>query len=204
MGRYLAAGLPTRITIKNRKDIFTNNSINITKDKDIILEKINQYIDLSFYELKNINDTIYLELNIEKANKHLKELLEEINPIMNLNSYLYYNLSDEDIEESLKSNSITIKNEKANNEEKYYLKGNNQNDYIKEEYICLNGAPWLFDLESNLFRYIYISMKSLHLWINFDKFFSEDESTILMILNKFSKSYFKSNLSKAIIFYITE
>ena len=74
---------------------------------------------------------------------------------------------------------------------------------LKEVYTCLDGAPWLFDLKDEFYD-LRTSMQAINIWINFEKFFSEDETVLLMLMNKFAKTYFKSKLSKIMIFNITE
>lgn len=202
MGRYLGASIPTKLVIRKRKDSFSK--IDIIKEQDKIYDKLNQYIDLTFYYVAYGEDEIYFKLNEEKANKYLKELLEEINSIMNLDNYLFYNLyREEDIEEQFKFDNTTIKVAKDDNDSVYYLTNDKDDKYLGEVYACFDGAPWLFDLEDD-FSGIRATMKVVTLWINFEKFFSEDESKLLQLMNKFAKSYFKSKLSRVMIFHITE
>ena len=199
MGRYLAAAIPTKIGIRNRTDFYALKEVDIFKDKDLILNKLSEYIDTNFYDISYEEDMLCLELNQEKTNKYLEEFLEEINDILDLSDYLFYMLFKEDTE--IKLNSIFLK---VNEERECYLTRKNSNKYIEEESACFDGAPWAFDLDNKFYKSIRLSINAINLWVEIDKFECEDESKMLQLLNKFSKSYFKSELSKIMMFHITE
>ena len=141
---------------------------------------------------------------------------------MNLDNYLFYNLcrnnnddrntiikitssKDEEIKKK-KLETIKINSQKdESGSEIYYLEStNHDNRILDESYAFFDSSPWLFDLDRELTDNVRISITVVDLWINFNKFFSEDETVLLMLLNKFSKTYFKSKLSKIMIFHITQ
>ena len=202
MGRYLGASIPTRLLIKKTKNYFTK--IDVIKDQEKILKQINEYIDLSFYNIDYGEDYIYLRLNEMKTNEYLKELLEEINPIMKMKGYLFFNLyRDENTKEEFKFDNTHIEYIKTEDDSFYYIVGDDEKYKLREKYACLDGARWLFDFKDEFYD-LRVSMQVINIWINFEKFFSEDESVLLRLMNKFAKSYFKSKLSKVMIFNITE
>lgn len=202
MGRYLGASIPTRLLIKKAKNSFTK--IDVIKDQEKIIDKINEYIDLSFYYITYGEDYIYLRLNEKKTNEYLKELLKEINPIMGMDRYLFFNLyRDENTKEEFKFDNTHIKYIETEDDSNYFISGDNDKYMLKEVYTCLDGAPWLFDFKDEFYD-LRTSMQAINIWINFEKFFSEDENVLLMLMNKFAKTYFKSKLSKVMIFNITE
>lgn len=202
MGRYLGASIPTRLLIKKAKNSFTK--IDVIRDQEKIIDKINEYIDLSFYYITYGEDYIYLRLNEKKTNEYLKELLKEINPIMGMDRYLFFNLyRDENTKEEFKFDNTHIKYIETEDDSNYFISGDNDKYMLKEVYTCLDGAPWLFDFKDEFYD-LRTSMQAINIWINFEKFFSEDENVLLMLMNKFAKTYFKSKLSKIMIFNITE
>ena len=202
MGRYLGASIPTRLLIKKTKNYFTK--IDVIKDQEKILKQINEYIDLSFYYIDYGEDYIYLRLNEKKTNEYLKELLKEINPIMGMDRYLFFNLyRDENTKEEFKFDNTHIKYIETEDDSNYFISGDNDKYMLKEVYTCLDGAPWLFDFKDEFYD-LRTSMQAINIWINFEKIFSEDENVLLMLINKFAKTYFKSKLSKVMIFNITE
>lgn len=202
MGRYLGASIPTRLLIKKAKNSFTK--IDVIKDQEKIIDKINEYIDLSFYYITYGEDYIYLRLNEKKTNEYLKELLKEINPIMGMDRYLFFNLyRDENTKEEFKFDNTHIKYIETEDDSNYFISGDNDKYMLKEVYTCLDGAPWLFDFKDEFYD-LRTSMQAINIWINFEKFFSEDENVLLMLMNKFAKTYFKSKLSRIMIFNITE
>ena len=248
MGRFLAVAIPTGILVENRKGIMASpHRVDVNKDKEAILEKINKYVDLSFYktyieEPKTIEKSqtkdenqnydydydeedddddndgyIYLQLDEDKANKYLKELIEELHPLLNLDGYLFEFLYEKERKELPEDYNIQIKKLSEEGAQKIksgyltgkkkgtlYIEGTSEEDLIVEESVIYFGAPWLFDYGSDERRNIKVTIKGLTLWMDEDKIFSEDETRLLMILNTLSKSYFKSPLSKSMIFYITE
>lgn len=199
MGRYLAASIPTQLFIKKKSERFTN--LDLVKDKEKILNQINKYIDLSFYDIEGNEEQIHLKLIEEKANKYLKELLEEINPILDLDYYLQYCLFDREDNAKLQYDNIVIKKDIKPNDIDYYMTAGKHKCEIEEDWACTDGAPWLFDLEDE-FKLIGVRMFSIHIWLDFPKYFGENENKMLLLLNKFSKNYFKSELSKVMIFNI--
>lgn len=202
MGRYLGASIPTRLLIKKAKNSFTK--IDVIKDQEKIIDKINEYIDLSFYYITYGEDYIYLRLNEKKTNEYLKELLKEINPIMGMDRYLFFNLyRDENTKEEFKFDNTHIKYIETEDDSNYFISGDNDKYMLKEVYTCLDGAPWLFDFKDEFYD-LRTSMQAINIWINFENFFSEDENVLLMLMNKFAKTYFKSKLSKIMIFNTTE
>lgn len=199
MGRYLAASIPTQLFIKKKSERFAN--LDLVKDKEKILNQINKYIDLSFYDIEGNEEQIHLKLIEEKANKYLKELLEEINPILDLDYYLQYCLFDREDNAKLQYDNIVIKKDIKPNDIDYYMTAGKHKCEIEEDWACTDGAPWLFDLEDE-FKLIGVRMFSIHIWLDFPKYFGENENKMLLLLNKFSKNYFKSELSKVMIFNI--
>lgn len=199
MGRYLAASIPTQLFIKKKSERFAN--LDLVKDKEKILNQINKYIDLSFYDIEGNEEQIHLKLIEEKANKYLKELLEEINPILDLDYYLQYCLFDREDNAKLQYDNIIIKKDIKPNDIDYYMTAGKHKCEIEEDWACTDGAPWLFDLEDE-FKLIGVRMFSIHIWLDFPKYFGENENKMLLLLNKFSKNYFKSELSKVMIFNI--
>ena len=199
MGRYLAASIPTQLFIKKKSERFAN--LDLVKDKEKILNQINKYIDLSFYDIEGNEEQIHLKLIEEKANKYLKELLEEINPILDLDYYLQYCLFDREDNAKLQYDNIVIKKDIKPNDIDYYMTAGKHKCEIEEDWACTDGAPWLFDLEDE-FKLIGVRMFSIHIWLDFPKYYGENENKMLLLLNKFSKNYFKSELSKVMIFNI--
>ena len=159
MGRFLAASIPTQLFIKRRGESF--NNLDLIKDKEKILNQINKYIDLSFYDINKEENQIYLKLKEVKANKYLKEFFKEIESILELNHYLQFSLFKEedtnegfDLRNILKKNetkkeinfdNIVIKKDIKENDINYYMTAGEKNHEINEDLSCIDGAPWIFD-----------------------------------------------------------
>lgn len=245
MGRYLAAAIPTTISIRNREGLIAKPYVlDVKKDTDKILQKVSKFVDLSFYKVyvdneeekeKSLSEEddeynyyssekedqregcIYLELDEAKANKYLKDLIEEIHPLLDLDGYFFNYIFDKDREKLLEDYKINIDKVTEENISKLpsnyqyraqpgelYIAGTSAKDCIAEENIIYFGAPWIFYPESDYNRNVKVKIDGLVLWYDTEKIDSEDETKLLTILNTLSKNHFKSPLSKVMIFYITE
>jgi hypothetical protein len=206
MGRYLSNGIPTkiRVILESYNEVEKNDLTEIKKN-------LSKYIDLSMYELVEYANGYVFELKKEVFNKHIYELIKELEPLTSCRSYFTHNLFDEhDInvlsDEFNKDNykielckygdNPEYEEENRISENAYYILNN---DYIREwgsfpyQYWALNG-----EIEKKY----YVDMIFMMLWSDCNKFSGEDPTPMLEVLNSMKSSYYKSPLSKSLVYFI--
>lgn len=205
MGRYLANGIPTKICVFLRK-----NQVMMKNDLKEIQEDLSKYVDLSMYEATEYADAFVFELKKEVFNQNIHELIKEIDSLTPCDSYLFCNLfynqninvlNDDfdkiNIELCKYGDNLKFEDENRLKENDYYIKS--EDSYITE----VNSFPyqfWVLDKEVKT-RY-YVNMYFMMLWSDCDKYCGEDETQMLSILNNMKSSYYKSTLSKSLIYFI--
>lgn len=205
MGRYLANGIPTKICVFLRK-----NQVTLKDDLNEIKIDLSKYVDLSMYETIVYDDAFEFKLKKEIFNKNIHELIKEIDPITPCDSYLFCNLfynqkidvlSDEfnkiKIELNKYGDDLEFENQNYITEDEYYIKS--KDSYIKEA----NSFPYQFwVLDNDVRKRYYVNMDFIMLWLDYDKYDGEDETQMLRILNNMKTSYYKSVLSKSLVYFI--
>lgn len=198
MGRYLANGIPTRISVflKKGKKIDENDLIKIKND-------LLNYVDLSMYELNEYEDGYAFHLKTEVFNKNIYELIKEINELTPCYSYFIFNLFDDcDINvlsDEFNKDNYKIELIKSSNNLEYFVQNTNSNNSIGE---TLSYPYQFWVLTSEIEDKYYVDMKFIMLWTDFSKFNGEDETEMLRILNNMKSSYYKNPLSKSLIYFI--
>jgi hypothetical protein len=207
MGRYLANGIPTTISVVLERgyEVEKNDLTEIKKD-------LSKYVDLSMYELVKYDNGYEFELKKEVFNKHIHELIKELEPLTSCRSYFMFNLLDKyDI------NVLSDEFNKDNYKIELSKYGDNP-EYEKENYIrenayyirCQKGHiseassyPYQFwALSSEIRKKYYVDMSFIMLWMDYNKYNGEDETPMLKVLNSMKSSYYKNPLSKSLIYFI--
>ena len=210
MGRYIANGILTEISIKRRKD-YWNIGKDLSDIKDDVVSSLSEILDLDMYDIEMTNSYINLSLKKELFNDNIHDLVKKTNKITLCNSLLYelygddYNKIDLDKTEFSKENIIielrTMRKDHYHIEkgETYlYCKKEIELDYPFMPYYlwCLTKNEINSDLE--------VQTSFVKLYSQYDKYEGEDECPMLYLLNHFSRNYIKDNpLYKSLFFYIT-
>lgn len=197
MGCYLAAAIATKIEIYNKQ----KEKVDI-KDLEIIRKHLCRYFNLDFYELTNNKEDNSIVLKIKKDmlenNIHdcLKNFSQLIKPTI---------LRD-----------LDLNNIEDFNQENYPITYEYQESIVENRYgLCYEesifppatqfGDPFWLYWDCDLLGYnekyrIWITAENI--WIDYNKFASEDETALLFIMNNMKNLYFKNPLAKNIFFYI--
>ncbi len=202
MGRYLATGISTSIVIKKKDGWESSEEFNVLENKDDILKDLNNMIDVSKYECIYGNDYITLQLKIEHFNDNIHELIKELYPMINCESCILSNCEKKvkilSKEFNKKDFPLTISNKKRNEENIIYCI---QSDYEEKLNYFISPEYYLFE-NYEYKKNIKVDLYFINLWQDFHKYDGEDETKMLEIINKMSRFYYKSPLSKNMLFYI--
>lgn len=209
MSRFLHSGIAVRIIISERKNNLDSYCFN--KEKTVILKALNKIIDTTLYGIRNIENSIVLEIKEDIYEDNIHNLLKEVAPYMKIKKFL--DNKDISLEEFNQQNyPIHIGKyiaKSVNKELKYiedingyyYINVNESNYEIKSNY---NDIP-----DRKLLYYHYDKWHNLDILIEymevgfiFGDIDGENEFGIINMLNEFSKSFFHTELSKALLFYI--
>ena len=216
MGRRLGNGIVNKVLIKKNN----NSNFDFLSNKDKLLETIGKYICLKHYDVEEGSDYIYLELKKEVFNNNIHSLIKEINNLTNtktdfLNGYYYEIEKDLDVmDKSFNKDDYSFKLKEYDDSFNYHNEFERESKY-GESYIELNGEEfkgtsklyyfdnyWMFFKENDINREFKINIDFIGLWSQISKFFSENESEVLHILNTIKTSYYKTELSKDLIFFV--
>ena len=218
MGRYLAMGLPTRIHFYKKESYTANSEFKILDNKEDILKKIKNYIDISFYDFDECtdgSDAFGLKLNEKMASENIHDVIKEVVNLIDdsrIRDALYYKEEIDYDNFSNENHPLFVHQYKDDDEyesdwqkkhlcDSYCLKSNSGE--IGEDMPFYSSEYWLFDYDRELTRNIEVNMLFFALWIDIDKFDSEDETRLIQLINKFSRRYFKNDLSNNLLFYIS-
>lgn len=216
MGRQLANGIATKFVVVKRKDYI---NFDFKKEQDKILNHLNQYIDISSYDIETCDDGLVFSIKKDFFNKHIHELLKEIEPLTSSDIYFLFNLYDE------KYRNIDINSDNFNNEnyplelkfcdENYQFKDNyqkqrlenkffieNDDNMIIEEDVFITSNYWPFVENKELLDKLKIYTSVIMLWIDWSKIDMESETHLLLILNTLKNKYYKNPLARDLIYFI--
>lgn len=200
MATCLALGVVSSISIYKKK----NSDIKLNKEQ--IMKSLNQYLDISKYKLMEYSNGYKLKIEPKYFKENIHELIQELYPLIRCNAIIekhgeeYYNFINNDF--NYQSFPLTLK--QFTKDEYGHHKGDFYRswDKVEEEMAFEFPQYWVFedwDLKENLnVRFGYIP-----LWWDYEKIMSEDETKLLKILNTMVHSYYKSSLSKNILYYIS-
>lgn len=184
MGRYIALGIPTKIEITKSYDNWGNiANIDLIKDKDNIIKDLNTLLDTSKFEIEYSEDSIVLSFNNDDYNNNIHDLYRELYPMITC--------------DYVKESDIVLSEEF--NQENYPFK---MEDRFKEKAYFQSPSYYLFS-EDNYKRNLDVNIRYVQVWYDCNKFSSEDETMMLRLLNVMSRKYYKSELSKNMLFYIS-
>ena len=195
MGRNLSGGILTRISIRKATGWRSDNNFDLKKEFDKVLDDISKFIDISKYDISEYNGVYNLSLNVDFINENIYDLLVEMNQVNDRISFvdLDYDVSSIS-DEYVKNHPITCCVEEDNYVLKYDGCENN-------EYQLYFPFYWIMSNEK-LFYNVDVYGSVIPIWFDIGKFSHEDETFILMMMNTMKTKYFKSELSKCLIFEV--
>ena len=200
MGRYLAAGIPATIYLYGKKENFQKTRL------ESLQKKLGQYISLDLYNLEETDNGYYYSLKPDIFNKNIHQTLIEFCKVADFELHAYFFDHDYDIRK-INSDNCEIKLVYD-----YSKDGDTQDGIlVNDEFFKLDLVFQQYWLISNCGLDDYwsydagIIMKYIMIWFDFNKISSEDESNLLLALNKLKINSFKdcNDLTKSIMFYIT-
>ena len=187
MGRYLEAGIPVQIKVFKE----SREKLNSEEQKEV-KEQLER-----FYNLDNYKETmeekegnryfLTYKMNKKFFNDNIHETIKEIIPIHNCNYLLDYLFNYSSIPyEDFNQKNYPIKLSEITKEDNPWQENTigemcirrEDGDYQMNEYYFYSEGIWLFD-NYKLKRKYKISMSYILLYMEIDKFFSEDESLVL-------------------------
>lgn len=217
MGRYISGGVAVKLRISKQKKYYSFSKCDLVENRTEILEQLNRYIDVSKYRIVEYDDGFELNIDEDYVEKNIYDLVKEINPLLNCDSYFLYNLLDKDYKRDLSEFSEdkyplhlhkyteedTYKNECIKHDLCGHYCIKSDYGYIVEDTPFYSSERWLFNYDMKFVENVCVDIDFIPLWSDYDKFASEDEDKMLQIMNTMSKSYFNSKLSKNFLFYIS-
>ena len=209
MGRNIACGIPVRITV-TKGNVFSKSNEKIDKkDIPLIKKEISNYLDLKHYNIDVYEDGICFFINFDFFNDNIHTTLKELNELSECEyfvyKYKYDNYKDGDI------NDVILC------QKKYPMKLDSKEDEYGHTYIILKtteegglkemptlyGENWIFENEHINNNYS-IRLHFINLWMDINDFDSDGEFTLLRIMNKMKREFFRkcNELTKNIIYYV--
>jgi hypothetical protein len=214
VGRYLAYGIATRISISKKK----GSSKSFEENKQKLIDAVSRYINIEDYNITYEENSMTLEIKEENANKHLHSMIREVNPLLRTDEcILDYFFHNEDVNlEEFTNEKYPLEIHKMNENDEYeheYDKHDHLNRYVMrnehktnyESYFYNYDEPeqWLLDCYPyEYIEHFYISISYIEVWRDFYKFAGESAFMYLKLLNKFRKGYFKNPLCNDMLFYM--
>lgn len=193
MGRSLALGIASRVTVRHEKGWDIKNCLNE------IESKLGKYLNLSAYTYEIDKDTIFFKIRSDFLSDNIHELLKELCPIIGRRCLRY--ILD-------KYENVDILSEKFNSKDApLILKYDNDGYLCSEdgeiEAFYFSGEPkyWLFDTQKMIEDFDVI-INYVPLWEDDSKIFLESDSPLLYFLNMLWQTHFKSALANNCLFYI--
>ncbi len=201
MGRYLANGVLTQFSVKRVKRSFYDENYNLEKELDNVLKEMNKMIDTSNYELTAKEKDYYVfSLKSTFFEENIHELIKETSKMTlpNVNDFYTNGFNEKLVESENFAKQFPFKAKIDKNGE-YSIK-------MRDEEIRLDFPfdPFYWMIrEDILLRNIMVRGETLLLWCDDSKYVGEDETAMLEIINTMKRKYYKSKLSKSLIYYIS-
>lgn len=198
MGRNLSLGIVTTLRIEKKKDIWKQNDIDLFKSKEEIKKELEKTFDISNYDWYDCEDSFVLTLKPEHFNANIHELIKELYPLIDCRIDLFGDSDDYQnikLDENFNSDNYPITIEAKE-------KGFRCSWYSTEWLDSSGGVERsLFD-NKEYCKKINITAWYIPFWYDCSKISMEDETILLSIMNKMSRTYLKTALSKNILFFI--
>lgn len=199
MGRNMSAGLLTEINIRKNRAWYANENFDLKKEKNKIFEQLSKFVDITKYYVFEDEKGYCLKIKLDFINENIYDLVEEMNE---MNSRInFINMIFDDRIECLDDNF------KKEHPIKCYIDRDRKEFIIESDENCSYSDRlyypfhWIIS-DEQLFKEISVNGSILPIWFDIGKFNGEDETFMLMAMNTMKTKYFKSELSKCLIFEI--
>lgn len=197
MGRSLALGIATDIYIRKKASRFGSNNFDLHNNFELLKSKFNDILDISKYEWNETDSGYVLEMDMNYIIDNIHDLVKELYPLIDCR---YFILGDSDIELDDKFNSKDYPLVLKRTENRYEKFENNWNLTDSGSFYCTPEYMLLCD--DKIAEMVHFDVDYILLWCDWAELDSENETKLLKIMNKISRSYWKSPLSKNILFFI--
>lgn len=195
MGRNVSAGILTNIEIVKKNNHYSSANFDLKKEINNVLKEINKMVDITAYDIKEDEDGFILKLKQEYLKENFYDLFTEMTKINNEYGRFYNCLNSEE-KFPIEKEKIDISIDEENEYQLHYGEEKSSNFYI------FYPLFWILSAKSKLYDDVSISGSILPIWVDIDKIDGEDETSILWIMNMMKNKFFKSKLSKCLIFEI--
>lgn len=191
----MSGGILTRISICKSNSWRSNKDFDLKKEINGIIDDIGNFVDISKYDVLECDDGYELNLNVEFINDNIYDLLVEMNKINDRINFVSLDYDVSSINnEFIKEHPITCFVER----DIYHL---DYDGYKKNDFQIYRPLYWILS-NREYFHNVEVYGSIIPIWYDVDKFFHEDESFILIMMNTMKTKYFKSDLSKCLIFEV--
>lgn len=203
MGRYLALGVASSVMLRRKKNYWGDKSdFDFQKNETKVKKGLSTLLDITKYSIAVDQEGMDLEMKPECFSSTIHDLIKELYPLIDCRSAL--ELNEIEFNENFNQENYPLTIKKSEKSDAYHTKGYfylESNDFSEwPDGFCVPEV-WLFD-DEELVKNIHVTMAYILLWADFSKFSSKDETELLKIMNRMSRKYFHSSLSKNMFFFI--
>lgn len=191
----MSGGILTRISICKSNSWKRDREFDLKKEINGILDDMGNFVDISKYEILECDDGYNLNLKVDCVNENIYDLLVEMNKVNKRINFvdMDYDVSSID-DEYIKEHPMTC----SIGESHYVLKYNDCEENDHQLYFPLY---WILS-SKKYFDNVYVYGAIIPIWYDCNKISFEDETFILMLMNTMKTKYFKSELSKCLVFEV--
>ena len=202
MGRFLACGVLTRIKIIKGG---SNPDYKISKEKENIIKQLNKYVDISNYEIEEYENGFELDLKKEIFNENIYALFEELDTVIDCTKKYLYDTRESELCLELKKYDDNYKYESDYEKEHNYgdFQVKTKDDQYRLDQVYYPSVDWLLYGNRTMIRNLIVRIDIVNLWRDEDKILTEDDYSLLHIMNTIKTKYFNTPLSKNLIIYIS-
>lgn len=197
MGTFLGLGLVTTILLKRKRGIWQPNEFDFVKNEKKVKEQLSKLIDVTKYNVEVHEDCMVFEAKIECFNDNIHDLVKDLDPLIGCNRVFDKRPVFDDNFNQDNCPLLLTKEKRYSDRERYYSSWDSREDFSFGE----EPEWWLFD-DKEFKEKISVQMGYVPLWSDFNKYVGEDPTWMLKIMNKMSRKYFSSSLSRNIFFAI--
>lgn len=203
MGRYTECVILTTLVIRRKKPQWFSEydeEFDFKKQLDNIKRNLDGIIDTSKYDVKVNKNGIVFNLKLNFINDIIYDLLKELDPFLTVRCFIE-ELYGREIASNIDFNSpdLNKKYPLICNKDDCYKFQIDESEVSENDYFC--DLEWLIN-DEYLSDNISISAGMIIIWSDFWKYIGESEYNLMRIINIMKGSYFKSKLSKSLLFAV--
>lgn len=214
MGRYFANGIAAKIVV------YSKNGEKDINDLDKIKKHLSRYFNMDSYDV-DISDeqSFSFRINADFFKNNIYDCCRELEKVTRFYDSGLFDVSDSLVEEyqEMGISKIISKKPKLFSEKNFPLNVEFRDDdlyYVGATINDYNGGKFGYGLDMEEYWLYWncdilgykgkyrINLYIILLGLDYNKFYSEDETYLLYVVNNIKNSYYKNPLSKNNIFYI--